>query len=67
MPSDVYPRNRLFLHISTNFMEFFNASPPIAPKREVLDSLKEKRKKKTEEGGGHVRPSARRADILVKI
>ena len=47
-------------------MKFFNASPTIAPKREVQDSLKEKRKKKTEEGGGYVRPIARRADILVK-
>ena len=48
-------------------MEFFDASPAIAPKREVSDSLKEKRKKKkTKEGGGYVRSIARRADILVK-
>ena len=60
-------RKRLFLHIPANFMEFFDASPAIAPKREVSDSLKEKRKKKkTKEGGGYVRPIARRADILVK-
>ena len=71
MPLETCPRinirKRLFLHKPANFMEFFDASPAIAPKREVSDSLKEKRKKKkTKEGGGYVRPIARRADILVK-
>ena len=48
-------RKRLFLHIPANFMEFFDASPAITPKREVSDSLKEKRKKKkTKEGGGYM-------------
>ena len=46
-------------------MEFFDASPAIAPKREVSDSLKGKRKKKTKEGEGYVRLIARRANILV--
>ena len=36
---------RFFLHILANLMEFFDASPTIAPKREVSNSLKEKRKK----------------------
>ena len=45
-------RKRLFLHIPANFMEFFDASPSIAPKREVSDSLKEKRKKKKQKRKG---------------
>ena len=43
-----YLRKRLFLHIPASFMEFFDASPTIAPKREVSDSpnqvFKQKRK-----------------------
>ena len=50
-------RKRLFLHKPANFMEFFYASPAIAPKREVSDSLQEKRKKKkTKAGGGMLDP-----------
>ena len=52
-----YLRKRLFLHIPATFMEFFDASPAIAPKREVLDSIKERRKKKkTKEEGGYIVP-----------
>ena len=52
-----YLRKRLFLHIPANFKEFFDASPTIAPKREVSDSLKERRKKKkTKEAGGYIVP-----------
>ena len=43
-----YLRKMLFLHIPASFMEFFDASPTIAPKREVSDSpnqvFKQKRK-----------------------
>ena len=35
-------------------MEFFDASPTIAPKREVSDSLKEKRKKKKQKRKGGI-------------
>jgi len=45
------------LHIPASFMEFFDASPTIAPKREVSDSLKERRKKKKQKRkGGHIDP-----------
>ena len=41
-------RKRLFLHIPASLMEFFDASPTSAPKREVSDSpnqvFKQKRK-----------------------
>ena len=50
-------RKRLFLHIPANFMEFFDASPMIAPKREVSDSLKKRKKKEeTKEEGGYIVP-----------
>ena len=57
MPLQICPRinirKRLFLHIPTNCMEFFDASPAIAPKKQVSNSLKERRKKKkTKEEGG---------------
>ena len=36
-------------------MEFFDASPAIAPKKQVSNSLKERRKKKkTKWGGGYM-------------
>ena len=47
-------RKRLFLHIPASFMEFFDASPTIAPKREVSDSLKERRKKKKQKRKGGI-------------
>ena len=49
-----YLRKRLFLHIPASFMEFFDASPTIAPKREVSDSLKERRKKKKQKRKGGI-------------
>ncbi len=49
-----YLRKRLFLHIPASLMEFFDASPAIAPKREVSDSLKERRKKKKQKRKGGI-------------
>ena len=45
-----YLRKRLFLHIPASFMEFFDASPAIAPKREVSDSLNQVFKQKRKGG-----------------
>ena len=61
-----YLRKRLFLHIPASLMEFFDASPTIAPKREVSNSLKEKRKKREQKREGGICPIARRPDILVQ-
>ena len=61
-----YLRKRLFLHIPASLIEFFDASPTIAPKREVSNSLKEKRKKREQKREGGICPIARRADVLVK-
>ena len=43
-------RKRLFLHIPASFMEFFDASPAIAPKRKVSDSLNQVFKQKRKGG-----------------
>ena len=52
---------RLFLHLHVTLMEFFNASPTIAPKKGISNSIKEKREKEEKSGGGYVTP-----DILVQ-
>ena len=44
---------RLFLHLHVTLMEFFNASPIIAPKKgiSIASKKKEKKKKKNQTGG----------------
>ena len=56
-------RKRLFLHIPASFMEFFDASPTIPPKRDISDSLNQVFKQKRK---GVYCLIARRAEILVK-
>ena len=49
-----YLWKRLFLHTHVTLMEFFKASPTIAPKKGISNSLKEKREKEEKLGGGYM-------------
>ena len=59
-------RKRLFLHIPTSFMEFFDASPAIVPKTSIRQPKRKKKKRRKQKRKGGICPIARRADILVK-
>ena len=61
-----YLRKRLFLHIPATLMEFFDASPAIAPKTSIRQPIRKKKKRRKQKREGGICPIARRADILVK-
>ena len=47
-----YLWKRLFLHIHVTLMEFFNASPTIAPKKGISTASKKKEKKEEKSNRG---------------
>ena len=59
-------RKRLFLHIPTSLMEFFDDSPAIIPKTSIRQPKRKKKKRRNQKREGGICPIARRADILVK-